>query len=146
VYSNGMKLRRMEHVLLVLKAFNAGNLFRRMGHAGRLILGVKPHRGKWEVKGLGGKHESASDFCPNSPPSGQRTSYSQQWRIRNSGELRVSQRLNPESATDAALDYHFDPETAEHVLRLVSPMKSQMLLTEPRRATSPSLPADLETS
>ena len=61
-------------------------------------------------------------------------------RIRNSGELRVSQRLNPEKAADAALDYHFDPETAEHVLRLVSPVKSQRLLTEPRRAISPSLP------
>jgi hypothetical protein len=57
-------------------------------------------------------------------------------RIRNSGELRMSnptlgivsndpgQPLNPEEAADAALDYRFDPETAEHVIRLVAAVKS----------------------
>ncbi len=56
-------------------------------------------------------------------------------RIRNNGELRVSNptleimgddqgnALNPEAGADAALDYRFDPETGEHVLRLLEPVK-----------------------
>ena len=59
-------------------------------------------------------------------------------RVRNTGELRVSnptleimsndhgQPLNPEEAADAALDYRFDAETAEHVLRLSSPVRSSL--------------------
>jgi hypothetical protein len=46
-------------------------------------------------------------------------------RIRNNGELNVS---NPTveaapalDAADAILDYRFDPQTGEHVLRLVRP-------------------------
>jgi hypothetical protein len=45
-------------------------------------------------------------------------------RIRNNGELRVN---NPtfeppaQYVADALLDYRFDPETDEHVLRLVRP-------------------------
>jgi hypothetical protein len=54
-------------------------------------------------------------------------------RIRDNCELRVSnptleimsdehgRPLDPEEAADAALDYRFDPETAEHVIRLLSP-------------------------
>lgn len=57
-------------------------------------------------------------------------------RIRNNCELRVSnptsevmsddhgQPVNPEDAADAAFDYRFDPETAEHVIRLLKPAKS----------------------
>ncbi|HUK17322.1 MAG TPA: hypothetical protein VLW65_12950 [Bryobacteraceae bacterium] len=56
-------------------------------------------------------------------------------RIRNNGELRVSNptleimsddqgnALTPEAAADAALDYRFDPETGEHVLRLLEPVR-----------------------
>jgi hypothetical protein len=47
-------------------------------------------------------------------------------RIRNNGELSVS---NPTvegapalDAADALIDYRFDPETDEHVLRLVRPV------------------------
>jgi hypothetical protein len=47
-------------------------------------------------------------------------------RIRNNGELSVS---NPtvevapaHDAADAILDYRYDPQTGEHVLRLVRPM------------------------
>lgn len=50
-------------------------------------------------------------------------------RIRNNGELSVS---NPtvegapaQDAADAILDYRFDPETGEHVLRLVQPLAAQ---------------------
>ena len=46
-------------------------------------------------------------------------------RIRNNGEVNVS---NPTveaapalDAADAVLDYRFDPQTGEHVLRLVQP-------------------------
>ncbi len=46
-------------------------------------------------------------------------------RIRNNGELSVS---NPQiegapaqDAADAILDYRFDPQTGEHVLRLLRP-------------------------
>ena len=46
-------------------------------------------------------------------------------RIRNTGELSVS---NPtleagpgQSDADAIIDYRFDPQTAEHVLRVVRP-------------------------
>jgi hypothetical protein len=34
-----------------------------------------------------------------------------------------SQPLNPEDAADVAFDYRFDPETAEHVIRLLKPAK-----------------------
>ena len=56
-------------------------------------------------------------------------------RIRNNGEIRVSNptleimgddqghALDPEAAADAALDYRFDRETGEHVLRLLEPVK-----------------------
>ena len=47
-------------------------------------------------------------------------------RIRNNGELTVS---NPtvegapaQDAADAIVDYRFDPDTGEHVLRLVRPV------------------------
>ncbi len=47
-------------------------------------------------------------------------------RIRNTGEVSVS---NPTVeaepalyAADAVLDYRFDPETGEHVLRLMDPV------------------------
>jgi hypothetical protein len=47
-------------------------------------------------------------------------------RIRNNGELSVS---NPTietapalEAADAVIDYRFDPQTGEHVLRLVEPL------------------------
>jgi hypothetical protein len=47
-------------------------------------------------------------------------------RIRNNGELSVS---NPTveaapalDAADAVLDYRFDPDTGEHVLRLLEPV------------------------
>jgi len=57
-------------------------------------------------------------------------------RISKNCELRVSsptlevmsddhgQALDSEHAFDAVLDYRFDPETAEHVIRLLSPAKS----------------------
>jgi hypothetical protein len=31
--------------------------------------------------------------------------------------------LDPELASDAALDYRFDPQTGEHVLRLLEPVR-----------------------
>ncbi len=47
-------------------------------------------------------------------------------RIRNDGEVSVS---NPtvegapaQDAADAVLDYRFDPQTGEHVLRLAEPV------------------------
>jgi hypothetical protein len=47
-------------------------------------------------------------------------------RIRNNGEVSVS---NPTveaapalDAADAVLDYRFDPQTGEHVLRLAEPL------------------------
>ncbi len=50
-------------------------------------------------------------------------------RIRNNGELTVS---NPTveaapalEAADAVLDYRFDPETGEHVLRLLEPVAAR---------------------
>ena len=50
-------------------------------------------------------------------------------RIRNSGDLSVS---NPTieaapalEAADAVLDYRFDPQTGEHVLRLVEPLAAR---------------------
>lgn len=50
-------------------------------------------------------------------------------RIRNNGEMSVS---NPTieaapalEAADAVLDYRFDPQTGEHVLRLVEPLASR---------------------
>jgi len=52
-------------------------------------------------------------------------------RIRNNGEVSVS---NPtvegapaQDVADAILDYRFDPQTSEHVLRLLEP------LTRPER-------------
>ena len=48
-------------------------------------------------------------------------------RIRNNGEVSVD---NPTieaapalDAADAVLDYRFDPQTSEHVIRLVEPVK-----------------------
>jgi hypothetical protein len=50
-------------------------------------------------------------------------------RITNSGDIRVS---NPTieaapalDAADAVVDYRFDPQTGEHVLRLVDPLASR---------------------
>ena len=47
-------------------------------------------------------------------------------RIRNNGEVSVS---NPTiegapalDAADAVIDYRFDPQTSEHVIRLVEPL------------------------
>lgn len=55
-------------------------------------------------------------------------------RIRNNGEVNVS---NPtiegepaQDAADAVLDYRFDPDRGEHVLRLVEPVA---LRGRPRR-------------
>jgi len=56
-------------------------------------------------------------------------------RIRNNGELRVSnptleiasdgqeRAVDPQVSADAVFDYRFDPETGEHVLRLLEPVK-----------------------
>lgn len=56
-------------------------------------------------------------------------------RIRNNGELRVSNptleimsdgqghAVDPQASADAVLDYRFDPQTGEHVLRLLEPVK-----------------------
>ena len=50
-------------------------------------------------------------------------------RIRNSGEVTVN---NPTietgsalEAADAVLDYRYDPQTGEHVLRLVEPVANR---------------------
>lgn len=47
-------------------------------------------------------------------------------RIRNNGEVSVSNpTIEAEPALDAAdaiLDYRFDPQTGEHVLRLLDPV------------------------
>jgi hypothetical protein len=47
-------------------------------------------------------------------------------RIRNNGELSVNNpKAEAEPALDAAeavLDYRFDPQTGEHVLRLLRPV------------------------
>jgi hypothetical protein len=47
-------------------------------------------------------------------------------RIRNNGELSVNNpKAEAEPALDAAeavLDYRFDPQTGEHVLRLLQPV------------------------
>jgi hypothetical protein len=50
-------------------------------------------------------------------------------RIRNNGEVTVS---NPTieaapalDAADAVLDYRFDPQTSEHVLRLLDPVAAR---------------------
>ncbi len=57
-------------------------------------------------------------------------------RIRNNGELTVS---NPTIETapalvaaDAVLDYRFDAETGEHVLRLLEPVAAQRPQQEKR--------------
>jgi hypothetical protein len=48
-------------------------------------------------------------------------------RIRNSGEVTVSNpriELEPaRNAADAVLDYRFDSQTGEHVIRLVEPAR-----------------------
>ncbi|HEY1337752.1 MAG TPA: hypothetical protein VGF59_09595 [Bryobacteraceae bacterium] len=44
-------------------------------------------------------------------------------RIRNSGEVNVSNptmEAGPDGA-DAVLEYRYDPQTGEHVLRLIEP-------------------------
>jgi hypothetical protein len=50
-------------------------------------------------------------------------------RIRNNGEVSVSNpTIEAEPALDAAdaiLDYRFDPQTGEHVLRLLDPLASR---------------------
>jgi hypothetical protein len=51
-------------------------------------------------------------------------------RIRNNGELSVSNpTVEAEPALDAAdavLDYRFDPQTGEHVLRLLQPVTARL--------------------
>jgi hypothetical protein len=46
-------------------------------------------------------------------------------RIRNTGEVSVSnptvETAPSQEAADAVLDYRFDPQTGEHVLRLIEP-------------------------
>ncbi len=50
-------------------------------------------------------------------------------RIRNNGEVSVSNpTIEAEPALDAAdaiLDYRFDPQTGEHVLRLLDPVATR---------------------
>jgi hypothetical protein len=57
-------------------------------------------------------------------------------RIRNNGEISVSNpTIEAEPALDAAdavVDYRFDPQTSEHVLRLVSPTARRPALREKR--------------
>ena len=52
-------------------------------------------------------------------------------RIRNDGEISVSnptiEAAPAQDAADAVLDYRFDPQTSEHVLRLLEPV------TQPQR-------------
>ncbi len=47
-------------------------------------------------------------------------------RIRNNGEVSVSnptvETAPSQDAADAVLDYRFDPQTGEHVLRLIEPV------------------------
>jgi len=46
-------------------------------------------------------------------------------RIRNNGEVSVSnpslETAMSEDTADAVLDYRFDPQTGEHVIRLLTP-------------------------
>jgi hypothetical protein len=48
-------------------------------------------------------------------------------RIRNTGEVSVSnptiETAPSQDAADAILDYRFDPQTGEHVIRLVQPTR-----------------------
>jgi hypothetical protein len=48
-------------------------------------------------------------------------------RIRNTGEVSVSnptiESAPSQDAADAVLDYRFDPQTGEHVIRLVQPAR-----------------------
>jgi hypothetical protein len=50
-------------------------------------------------------------------------------RIRNTGEVSVSnptvEGANALAAADAVLDYRFDAQTGEHVLRLVEPISQR---------------------
>jgi hypothetical protein len=52
-------------------------------------------------------------------------------RIRNTGEIVVD---NPETemAEDALLSYRFDPQTGEHVLRLLGPVADHNHLKDHR--------------
>jgi hypothetical protein len=47
-------------------------------------------------------------------------------RIRNNGEVSVSnptvEAAPAQDAADAVLDYRFDPQTNEHVIRLLEPV------------------------
>ncbi len=47
-------------------------------------------------------------------------------RIRNNGEISVSnptvETAPSQDPADAVIDYRFDPQTGEHVLRLVEPL------------------------
>lgn len=55
-------------------------------------------------------------------------------RIRNNGEVSVDnptiEAAPAQDAADAVLDYRFDPNTGEHVIRLVEPLS----LREGRKA------------
>jgi hypothetical protein len=55
-------------------------------------------------------------------------------RIRKNGEISVSNpTIEAEPALDAAdavVDYRFDAETGEHVIRLVNPLSRRFLLRE----------------
>jgi len=55
-------------------------------------------------------------------------------RIRKNGEISVSNpTIEAEPALDAAdavVDYQFDAETGEHVIRLVNPLSRRFLLRD----------------
>jgi hypothetical protein len=61
-------------------------------------------------------------------------------RINNNGELSVS---NPtieaepaQDAADAVIDYRFDPDTGEHVIRLVQPVAARPKTFRPKIGVS----------
>ena len=61
-------------------------------------------------------------------------------RINNNGELSVS---NPtieaepaQDAADAVLDYRFDPDTGQHVIRLIQPVAARPRTFRPKAGTS----------
>ena len=57
-------------------------------------------------------------------------------RIRSNGEVNVSnptvEAAPAQDAADAVLDYRFDPDTGEHVLRLVEPTALRSMLRRRR--------------
>lgn len=72
--------------------------------------------------------EAGGDMSPHQTFSRIPLQVGSELRIRNNGEVSVS---NPTveaapalEAADAVVDYRFDPQTGEHVLRLVEPLAS----------------------